>query len=408
TLSTGLIVMVAALLAVPSDCITRPQRLICYFTNWSHARPNEYSYQIEDIPGKLCTHVAYTFVGLDEPTSAVVSLKPDYDEAQNGFERFRDLKTHFPHLKLIVSVGGWTHGGASFSKMSAARQSRLRFVASAVAFMERHELDGFEIVWLWPGAPERGGKPEDKDNFYHLVNELRHGFQRVGKGWEVAIQVPVDWARITVGYQQEWLCGAADFVHLAGYDLRGYWTGRVDSHSVLRRRSHDHDYFYTFNIQRGVASWQSKGCRPEQMVLGLPMYARTYTLKNSTNTEPGSQASGPGEIGPITKDPGLLGYFELCEMLQKNNWTAGWDKMGEAPYVYRGDQWVSYESRTSLSEKSSWIQSMGLGGVYAYTLDLDDYRGNCGEAYPLLRSIHRALGIDTNATDEIDFAIFRE
>uniref|UniRef100_A0A182S5W7 GH18 domain-containing protein n=1 Tax=Anopheles maculatus TaxID=74869 RepID=A0A182S5W7_9DIPT len=344
-----------------SDCVaTKPQRLICYYTNWSHARPEAYAYQIEDIPGNLCTHVAYTFVGLNGTTSQLVSLKPEYDEDQNGFARFRELRITFPHLKLIVSVGGWTHGGASFSKVAASRQTRLQFVASVVAFMEQHSLDGFEIVWLWPGAPERDGIPADKDNFYYLVNDLKEAFRRVDKGWEVSIQVPADQARITVGYQQQWLCEAADFVHLAGYDLRGPWTGRADLHSILRPRPHDQGYFFTFNIQHGVASWQGRGCRPEQIVVGLPMYARTYTLKNSTRTNPGSETDGPGEVGPVTNDPGLLAYFELCELLKvSNNWTAGWDQKAQAPYVYRGNQWIGYENEESLAVKMKFIQSLG-------------------------------------------------
>lgn len=398
--------LVTVLLAATLNCITaKPQRLICYYTNWSHARPGEYAYQVEDIPGNLCTHVAYTFAGVNETTSQIVSLKPEYDEDRNGFARFRDLRLSFPHLKLLVSVGGWTHGGEPFSKMAASRQTRLRFVTSVVAFMEQHSLDGFEIVWLWPGAPERGGSPADKDNFYYLVKDLQDAFRRGEKGWEISIQVPADQARIAAGYQQQWLCEAADFVHLAGYDLRGPWTGRADAHSILRPRLHDRDYFYTFNIQHGVASWQSGGCRPEQIVVGFPMYARTYTLKNSTITNPGSETDGPGEVGPVTKDPGLLAYFELCELLKDTNWTAGWDRMAQAPYVYRGSQWIGYENVESLAVKTKFIQSIGLGGVYAYTLDLDDYRGKCGEPYPLLRSLHETIKYKDEV---IDFAIFRE
>uniref|UniRef100_A0A182PAD7 chitinase n=1 Tax=Anopheles epiroticus TaxID=199890 RepID=A0A182PAD7_9DIPT len=360
----------------------RGDKLICYYTNWSHARPNEHSYELEDIPGQLCTHVAYAFVGVDEATSKLVSRKPEYDEDRNGFERFRDLKVRFAHLRLIVSVGGWTHGGGPFSKMASERHTRLQFVASAVAFMEQYQLDGMEIVWLWPGAPERGGKRVDKDNFYYLVRELREGFERAGKGWEVSVQVPVDRARIAVGYQQEWLCQAADYIHLAGYDLRGPWTGYADVHSILKRRSHDTHYYYTFNIEDGIAAWQRKGCRADQLVLGLPLYGRSYVLKNSTITAPGAEASGPGPVGPITNDPGLLGYFELCEMLKDRNWTAGWDSMAQAPYVYRADQWIGYESEQSLMVKTQWVAAQGLGGIYAYTLDLDDYRGEC-DARPI-------------------------
>uniref|UniRef100_A0A182JS87 chitinase n=1 Tax=Anopheles christyi TaxID=43041 RepID=A0A182JS87_9DIPT len=372
--------------AATLQCAAKPQRLICYYTNWSHARPNEHSYELEDIPGDLCTHVAYTFLGVDEANSRIVSLKPEYDEEQQGLERFRDLKVRYAHLRLIVSVGGWIHGGGAFSKMVSTRSTRLQFVASAVQFMERYQLDGFELVWLWPGATERGGKREDKENFYYLVSDLRDAFQRVGKDWEVSVQVPVDRARIAVGYQQEWLCQAANYLHLAGYDLRGPWTGYADVHSVLQRRTHDRHYYYTFNIEDGIASWLGKGCRPDQLVLGLPLYGRSYALKNETIVpSPGAaEVNGPGDKGTITNDPGLLGYFELCEMLKEQNWTLGWDGVATGT-------WIGYESEESLATKASWVAAKGLGGIYAYTLDLDDYRGHCGEPHSLLRNMMRPL-----------------
>uniref|UniRef100_A0A2M4DKM4 chitinase n=1 Tax=Anopheles darlingi TaxID=43151 RepID=A0A2M4DKM4_ANODA len=392
--------------AIIHDAATSP-RLVCYYTNWSHGRPKEYSYQVEDIPGNLCTHVAYTFVGVEEDTSELVSLKPDFDHVQNGFGRFRDLKLRFPNLKLIVSVGGWTHGGGAFSKMVSTRNSRAKFVASVVEFMEKYNLDGLEIVWLWPGAPERAGKKQDRDNFYYLVDDLKHGFQRAGKPWEVLVQVPVDRARLITGYHQDSLCQVADYLHLAGYDLRGPWTGFADVHSMLKRRPHDLDYFYTFNIEDGVDTWLSHGCRANQIVVGLPVYGRSYTLSSATETSPGSSVSGPGPKGPFTNDPGLLGYFEICEKLKDGNWTVGWDSVAQCPYTHRGDEWIGYENERSLEEKSKWVTEKGLAGIYAYTLDLDDYRGKCGEPYPLVRKLYKFIENYPKTDEDFDFAIFR-
>lgn len=407
-LTTRTIALLAVVVVAIAARAAASPRLVCYYTNWSHGRPKEYSYQIEDIPGDLCTHVAYTFVGVSEDTSELVSIKPDFDDVQDGFGRFRDLKKRFPHLKLIVTAGGWTHGGGPFSKMAALRQSRLIFVASVIAFMERYNLDGFEIVWLWPGAPERDGKKQDKDNFYYLVDDLRRGFQRADKPWEVSVQVPVDRARLAAGYLQESLCQVADYVHLAGYDLRGPWGGVADVHSTLKRRPHDLDYFYTFNIEDGVDSWVSHGCRANQIVLGLPVYGRAYTLQNAADTAPGSRATGPGETGPFTNDPGLLGYFELCEKFKDANWTVEVDRTAQCPYAYRGKQWVGYENEQSLEEKSKWVTAKGLAGIYVYTLDMDDYRGKCGEPYPLVRSLHKFIKNYPKSEEEFNFTIFRQ
>jgi len=36
-----------------------------------------------------------------------------------------------------------------------------------------NDLAGADIDWEYPGAPERGGKPEDTENFVTLLKELR-------------------------------------------------------------------------------------------------------------------------------------------------------------------------------------------------------------------------------------------
>ncbi|XP_058058195.1 endochitinase-like [Anopheles bellator] len=406
-LAKGALIWITVLFTIALNTVTASPRLVCYYTNWSHGRPKEYSYRIEDVPGNLCTHVAYTFLGVEEATSELVSLKPDYDNLQDGFGRFRDLKGRFPHLKLMVSVGGWTHGGSVFSKMASTRSSRLKFAISVVHFMEKYGLDGFEIVWLWPGATERGGKQEDKDNFYYLIDDLKREFQKAGESWEVIVQVPVDRARLVAGYHQESLCQVSDYIHLAGYDLRGPWTNVADVHSSLKRRAHDHDYFYTFNIEDGVDTWLNNGCTPNQIVLGLPLYGRSYTLISSAETSPGSGVIGAGKIGPFTNDPGLLGYFEICDQLKDGNWTTEWDSIAESPYTHLGDQWIGYENERSLETKTRWATEKGLAGVYVYTLDLDDYRGKCGEAYPLVRTLHKYLESYSKTDEDFSFAIFR-
>lgn len=48
-----------------------------------------------------------------------------------------------------------------------------------------------------------------------------------------------------------------------------------------------------------------------QLVLGVPAYARTYSLRTITNAEPGAPVFGPGAPGPYTGVPGFLAYYEV-------------------------------------------------------------------------------------------------
>jgi len=77
--------------------------------------------------------------------------------------------------------------------MALTPQSRKRFIDSAVAFLERHRLDGLDVDWEYPGQPGAGNKfrPEDKQNYTLMLKELRTRFniegKKQGKHWYTSI-----------------------------------------------------------------------------------------------------------------------------------------------------------------------------------------------------------------------------
>lgn len=57
------------------------------------------------------------------------------------------------------------------------------------------------------------------------------------------------------------------------------------------------------------------GMAAEKLVLGIPMFGRSYTLEASTLPAPGAAISGWGDEGPYTQTKGLLAYFEVGRSL---------------------------------------------------------------------------------------------
>lgn len=51
----------------------------------------------------------------------------------------------------------------------------------------------------------------------------------------------------------------------------------------------------------------------------MPLYGRTFTLRDSSQTSVGSSHSGPGIAGVYTSEPGFIGYHEVCVRIKYNS-----------------------------------------------------------------------------------------
>ncbi|XP_049547154.1 probable chitinase 10 [Anopheles darlingi] len=387
---------------------SRRRRLVCYFTNWSPNRPAEFAYGIDDIPAELCTHVTYYTAGVDAQNYELKTDNARYDILQDGFKKFANLKRTQPDLRLSLAVACEGAACGPFEMMASSLIRRQKFITSAMQFMQRYGFDGIEIGWIWPGeGPERSA---DKDNLYHLINELKRSFKEAGHGWEVAVFVPMKRNKIEQGFHQQLICQAADYVHLTGYDIRGNWNTFADVHSPMNNRAFDQGEFLDANVKGGVQHWIAAGCPAEKIVLEVAMYGRSYTLANETDHDLAAPVTGPGQNGQYTGSSNYKAYFEICNELKNPGWTIDWDVQGMCPYAYNGNQWVGFENENSVTEKAVYAATAGLAGLYAYPIDVDDYKGVCGKKYPLLNALRDAYKPERAPVigeDDFMFAIWR-
>jgi chitinase len=96
------------------------------------------------------------------------------------------------------------------------------------------------------------------------------------------------------------------------YDYHGVWDAFVGHNAPLYEGPDDTtDLQKQLNIDASIQYWLAQGAPKEKLILGMPLYGRSFTLANPADYKPGALHNGPGMAGPFTNTPGMLGYNEV-------------------------------------------------------------------------------------------------
>ncbi|XP_055374479.1 probable endochitinase [Condylostylus longicornis] len=388
----SIILNVLVTLVVVSAIAAEKKKIVCYVGTWATYRWGNGKFDVDNIYPHLCTHLVYSFFGINENGDLRI-IDPYLDLEENwgrgNIKKFNALKEKNPNLKTIAAVGGWNEGSVKFSEVAKDPVKRRRFIDTAIEFVLKYNFDGIDMDWEYPA--QRGGDVAvDKANFVNWLKEFRTEVDKHG----LLLTAAVASAEFSASqsYDIPKLSKYLDFINIMAYDLHGSWDDITGINAPLY--SGDSDITAKqkqLNVHNCVQYWLKQGAPANKIILGVPLYGRTFTLENTHKTAPGSPISGGGNAGQYTGQAGFLGYNEICEKLEKGNWNQKWDEKQKVPYAFSGNQWVGYDNEKSLALKAQYVNEHNLGGIMVWSLETDDFNGVCGSKYPLMNAINQVL-----------------
>lgn len=205
---------------------------------------------LENLQAGKLTHLMYAFI---------IPVKDGSCRPPENPEKLKAIVEicHQAGTKVFLSVGGWSGDNGVplvtvFEELSASEESRDRFVESVAALVNEYDADGVDFDWEYPDSGSAA-------NYEKTVLLLKARLGGMGKELSVCVPGTADAA-----YGGEHLDAisdravhAFDFIQLMCYDM--HQTGQ---HSPI---------WYSGT---SIGYWLNRGIDPEQLVLGMPLYAR--------------------------------------------------------------------------------------------------------------------------------------
>ncbi|GFS41638.1 hypothetical protein Acr_00g0075470 [Actinidia rufa] len=326
-----------------------------YWPSWaSHFPPSS-------IDTRLFTHIYYAFL---VPSNLTFKFEISDSTALMLSNFTSVLHAKKPPVKALYSVGGGGEGHALFSRIASETSSRKNFIDSSIEVARKFDFDGVDLDWEFPQSPK------DMENLDQLLQEWQDAVQKEAKATArspilltaaVYFSVKFFLSNVPRSYPVASISKNLNWINAMCYDYRGSWdTSATGAHAAL------FDSKSNISTSYGLQSWLRAGLPPSKLIMGLPLYGRTWQLKDPTTYGIGAPAVG---VGPGNK--GTLTYSQVEKFNEENDATVVYDMDTVSTYSFAGTSWIGYDDVRSTMVKIVYAQTLGLRGYFFWAVNGD-------------------------------------
>ena len=361
------------------------KNIIGYFVSWGiYAR----DYHVMDIPVEKINVINYAFANIN-PNSGTIELGDPYADIDNAypgdcwetgclrgsFHQLQLLKEENPHLKTLISIGGWTWS-TYFSDIALTTESREIFAQSCVDFMMEYGFDGIDLDWEYPVEGGLDGNHHESDDDIHLVALVQRMRELLNE--QTALNSHEYLLTIASSANLNYMDNLAldslvqylDWINIMSYDFHGPWGGDGDPttnfNSPLFATDADpspEPYAANFNLAASVQNYVERGVPREKLNAGLAFYGRAYGNVENINNGLYAQYDGVADDG--TWEDGFYDYWDIEQnYIDMAGFNQFWHDEAKVPWLYNSSTqiMISYDNEASIQAKAEYIISENLGG----------------------------------------------
>ena len=359
------------------------KNIVGYFSEWGIYLEDNY-YEVSHIPWDKITHINYAFAKIEDGKIAIHDTwaaieKPFGDDTwetpiKGHFGQLIKYKEQYPHVKTLISVGGWTLS-TYFSDVALTDESRELFAKSCVNFIRKYQFDGVDIDWEYPvggGLSTNITIPEDKENFTLLLKTLREKLDAAGKedGKHYLLTIAAPAGSSAIGNMEpDKFHQYLDFINLMTYDYSGSWENVTNHLSPLYTNPSDPSSPYRKergNIDWTVNEYLKLGVPAHKLNLGIPYYATGWA-----NIDGGAN----GLFGTSHEPIGTQPFHYIKDLLNSadSSFLRFWDEYAKVPYIWDSisSTMYSYIDEEALEIRCNYVEKKNLGGFMIWELSGD-------------------------------------
>jgi len=385
SLSTSIIIPVDALCPTPVPDVYKniqPGNIrVGFFASWD---VYTHDYQVQDmysIANQL-THIVYAFVKPDSATGTCklhdewgdIGANFEFQTAVAGnFRKLQEFKKKFPHIKILLSIGGGKYASefaqiADKNLLSRLAESCAQIIDSYTYYYDNPDtgkkgsirfnyaglFDGIDVDWEWEDAvPQAHAK-----KYLEFMANLRNLLQKKRKGLLLTADLQVN-PNIYRSLPLAHIVKYVDWLHVMAYDFYSPNNDSVGLNAPIC------SLWSVFSIDGAFNRIINLGVPPYKMVMALPLYGYIFDNSNGfltkyTKTDTASKAISYSLIQKNFLDDPLF--------------KKQWHPLGKAPSLYNRKEkvFISYDDQASIREKVAFAKMKRLKGIALWKLSGDD------------------------------------